>query len=547
MKLKYIIVIGLCLGSIRLIAQNKAINKGIDRPKLVIGIVIDQMRWDYLYRYYDRYSDGGFKRLLNKGYSCENANIDYVPSYTAVGHSTIYTGSVPSIHGITANDFIIQETGKSMYCTEDSTVVGIGTTTAAGKMSPKNLLVSTITDELKLATNFKAKVLGIALKDRGGILPAGHSADAAYWYDGQSGNWITSSYYMNSLPSWVEKFNALGLAKRYLQNNWNTLYPIGTYQQSAADENPFETPYGNGKAPIFPVNTSNMAIANFDAIRATPFGNTLTFDIAKAAVENEQLGGRSVTDFLALSLSSTDYVGHQFGPNSIEAEDTYLRLDKDLSSFLSFLDSKVGKENYTLFLTADHGAAHNAGYLESKRIPGGIWQSTALFKDLNAKLLKKYGVDKIALRFTNYQVHLNQKMIKAKGLDELAIRQDCVDFFTGKPGVNFVVDCQHAMEAVIPEVIKSKIINGYNSERSGQIQVVLKPGWYASSSKTGTSHGTWNPYDTHIPLLFMGWGIKKGHSVAAVNMTDISPTLAALLHIQTPNGSIGKPISEVLK
>ncbi|MBD1363622.1 alkaline phosphatase family protein [Mucilaginibacter sp. ZT4R22] len=520
----------------------------LPRPKLVVGIVVDQMRWDYLYRYYDRYQAGGFKRMLNEGFTCENTLIPYIPTVTAIGHSTVYTGSVPSIHGIAGNDFIIQATGKSMYCTDDSTVTAVGSTSIAGKMSPRNLLASTITDELKLATNFRSKVIGIALKDRGGILPAGHAANAAYWFDDANGAWISSTYYMKDLPAWVKAFNAGKPAEKYLKQDWNTLYPLNTYVQSATDNSPrYEGKFSGAEAPTFPIKTSELYKGRIGMIRSTPYGNSLTLDLAKAAVENEQLGKNVVTDFLAVSLSSTDYVGHQFGPNSVEAEDTYLRLDNDLSAFFTYLDAKVGKGNYTVFLTADHGAAHNPQFLIDHNIPAGYWDETAARTQLNKLLEDKYKAKNLVLGLNNYQVNFNNALISKEAISEEALKADCIAALQKQAGVAYAVDMQKVQAANIPEDLRTRISNGYNVERSGTIQIILKPGWYGGHGGTGTTHGTWNPYDAHIPLVFMGWGIKHGSLVRETHMTDIAATLAALLHIQAPSGNIGAPIGEVLK
>jgi len=524
----------------------------LPRPKLVVGIVVDQMRWDYLYRYYSRYGNAGFKRLLNEGFSCENTMIDYIPTVTAAGHTAIYTGSVPAIHGIAGNDFIIQATGKSMYCTDDSTVRSVGAVSDAGKMSPRNLLTTTVTDELRLATNFRSKVIGIALKDRGGILPAGHTANAAYWFDDKSGNWITSTYYMNELPKWVTDFNNQKLPETYLKLDWNPLYPLDTYMQSTADDNKYEGAFKGAAAPTMPVKTSALYKGNLGMIRNTPYGNTMTLDLAVAAINGEQLGKGPVTDFLAVSLSSTDYVGHQFGVNAIETEDTYLRLDRDIASFLTFLDAKLGRGNYTVFLTADHGAAHNPAFLQDHNIPAGVWDDAAAMKDLNKILADKYKVDKMVISLDNYQVNLNNAAIKKMGLDEGAIKSDCIQYLQKSPLIAFAIDMKKAGDANIPEELRTRIINGYNVDRSGVIQIILKPGYFTGHSTndkgpTGTTHGTWNPYDAHIPFILMGWGIQHGTLNREVHMTDITPTIAALLHIQAPNGSVGKVVSEALK
>lgn len=548
MKIKYLLP--LLFIAVNLSAQVKKkvapVASSVPRPKLVVGIVVDQMRWDYLYRYYDRYQSGGFKRLLNDGFTCENTNVDYIPTVTAAGHTCIYTGSVPAIHGIAGNDFIIQATGKSLYCTEDSTVKTVGSNSKAGQMSPRNLLASTITDELKLATNFRSKVIGIALKDRGGILPGGHAANAAYWFDDATGNWISSTFYMSNLPGWVSRFNEQKNAEKYLKQDWNTLYRISTYVQSTADDSRYEGKFAGTSAPVFPVKTSELYQGKLGLIRSTPYGNSLTLDLAKAAIDNEQLGRNVVTDFLALSLSSTDYIGHQFGVNAVETEDTYLRLDKDLASFFTYLDAKVGKGNYTVFLTADHGAAHNPNFLIDHEIPAGLWDGAAAQKSINKMLEDKYKVANLVLSLDNYQVNFNNAAIRNKNLNEDVLKYDVIGWLTTQQGVAFAVDMQKANTANLPETLRARIINGYNVDRSGVIQIILKPGWFSGHGTTGTTHGTWNPYDAHIPLVFMGWGIHHGSLSRETHMTDISATLAALLHIQAPSGCIGQPISEVL-
>lgn len=519
------------------------------RPRLVVGIVVDQMRWDYLYRYYDRYGDGGFKRLLREGATCENTFIPYLPTVTAIGHSSIYTGSVPAIHGIAGNDFVIEATGQKMYCTADSTVASVGSTSAAGRMSPRNLLAGTITDELKLATNFRSKVIGIALKDRGAILPAGHAADAAYWLDDATGAWISSTYYMKELPAWVQRFNAEQRAARLLEGEWAPLHPLASYRQSAPDSNRYEGRLAGASAPTLPVALSRGGKKNFETIRTTPFGNTLTLEMAKTAIREERLGKGAFTDFLALSFSSPDYIGHKFGVNAVETEDTYLRLDGDLAALFTFLDKEVGKGQYTLFLSADHGAAHNPNFLLDNKLPAGFWIGGGVLRELNAHLEKSFGVKGLVASLANYQVHLDHPLIDAKGIDEAAVRRAVVKFLRRQPQVAFVADVENLEEAHLPAELQRRVVNGYNARRSGVITYILDPGWYSGSSKagTGTSHGAWSAYDAQIPLLWMGWGIQPGRVVEPVDMTDIAPTLATLLRIQQPNGCLGKPIQAVIQ
>lgn len=521
----------------------KKTTKGVARPKLVVGMVVDQMRWDFLYRYYDRYSNDGFKRLLNEGFSCENTLIPYTPTITACGHTCAYTGSVPAIHGIIGNNWNDRATNRSMYCTEDTTVNAIGGSDAAGRMSPKNMLTNTITDELRLAQNFRNKTIGVAIKDRGAILPAGHSANAAYWYDGATGNFMTSSYYMNALPTWVDAFNSEKLPAKYLSQPWNTLYPVNTYTQSTADEKPYEGRFKGQNNTSFPHELAGTMGNSFGILSSTPFGNSFTLEFAKKALDNEKLGKGDFTDFLAVSLSSTDYIGHQHGPNSVETEDAYLRLDKDLAAFFKYLDQKVGKGQWLFFITADHGVAHVPGFLTENKLPAGTWDDATMAKALNTAIDIEFGFKKAIIASYNYQFTLdNEGLTKAGKLE--AVKSWIVANAIKYPGVSNAFDLHKLGTTALPEPLKSMVVNGFNVQRSGDIMVTLLPGWL-DGGKTGTTHGLWNPYDAHIPLVFMGWGVRHGKTNRTTAMTDIAPTVAAMLRIQMPNGTVGKVIEEV--
>ena len=518
----------------------------ISRPKLVVGVVVDQMRWDYLYRFHDRYGSGGFKRLLGEGFSCENTFIPYLPTYTAPGHTCVYTGSVPSLHGIIGNNWYDKYSKQVVYCTDDSTERSVGGSSVAGEMSPRYVFATTITDELRLSNNFKSKTIGIALKDRGAILPAGHTANAAYWFDDATGGWISSTYYMQALPQWVLQLNAKKLPDTYLAENWKTLYPITTYTQSTADASKYEGAAPGGTT-TFEHRTDTLKNGRYAAFRVTPFGNTYTVDAAKAAIDGEGLGMRGVTDFLAVSFSSTDYIGHTFGPNSIEVEDTYLRLDKDLTELMNYLDMRVGKGQYLLFLTADHAVAQVPGFMQENKIPAGIVNSSTLLKVLNDTLQKTFGNGNYIEIIINNQVYLANDFIQqSKKLNRDAIKRVVMQSLLLQQGIDKVVDLENIASAGLPKSMEMSMVNGYNQKMSGDIQFTYRPQWFEGGLR-GTTHGSWNPYDSHIPLLWFGWGVKPGKTTREVYMTDIAPTVAAMLEIQMPNASIGQVIDEVRK
>ncbi len=527
------------------IVFNLAKAQPLQRPKLVVGIVVDQMRWDYLYRFYDRYSPDGFRRMLNQGFSCENTFIPFTPTYTGAGHASVYTGSVPAVNGIIGNYWYRKDLKRIWYCSEDTSVTSVGSNSTAGMMSPRNMLTTTITDELRLATNFQSKTIGISLKDRGSILPAGHSANAAYWFDNATGGWITSTYYMNELPDWVKKFNDKKLPDYYLKQNWNTLYPIHTYKQSTADDKEYESSIG-GEDNTFPHITSGITVNRYESFRQTPGGNTFTIDMAKAAIESEKLGQRGVSDFLAISFSSPDYIGHAFGPNSIETEDAYLRLDRDMAAFLKYLDAKIGKDQYLIFLTADHGVAHIPGFMRDNKISSGTVSDVEIRQWINDMAEKKYGVKGLVEFVINYQVYLDYKVIENNKLDLSIIKVELVNALIQHPSIMNAFDLGLLGSASLPSNIKTFVTNGYNQKLSGDIQFIYYPQWFDGWNK-GTTHGSWYPYDSHIPLLWFGWKIKPGKTNRETYMTDIAPTVAALLRIQIPNGNTGHVIPEVTR
>jgi len=506
------------------------------------------MRWDFLYRFQKYYGNGGFNRLMNEGYNLNNVMIDYVPTVTALGHTAIYTGSVPSIHGIAGNDWTNRESGENVYCTTDKSVKGISSSSEKiGAHSPRNLWSTTITDQLAIASNFQSKIVGISLKDRASILPAGHNPTGAFWFDEGTGHFVTSSYYMNDLPQWLKNFNAQNWGEKLVSKGWNTLMPKENYKESSEDNVEWEYLLGSAKTPTFPYqNLASDYASKKGIIRTTPFGNTLTLKAAEAAVEGYQMGQSSNTDFLAINIASTDYIGHSFGPNSVEIQDTYIRLDKDFEEFFKMLDAKVGKGEYLVFLSADHGGAHAEGFMRANKMVTGFFDD-GLQKNLEEDLKIKYADNKLIWGIDNYQIYLNQKLIAEKNLDEEAIKQQIISKLNKDPRVLYAVDLKKVASSPIPEPIKSRIINGYNWQRSGDIQIVSHDGMLPNYAKKGTTHSVWNSYDSHIPLIFMGKGARKGASAKPYHMTDIAPTLAQILKIENPSGNIGQPIVEVFE
>ncbi|MES1219956.1 MAG: alkaline phosphatase PafA [Bacteroidota bacterium] len=512
------------------------------KPKIIIGMVVDQMRWDYIYRFQSRYTEGGFKRLLREGFTCENTLIDYSPTVTACGHTCVYTGSVPAVHGIVGNEWFDRDKGKSIGCVDDESVTIVGSTGGMGQ-SPHNNLATTITDQLRIASNYQSKTVGVAIKDRASILPAGHAATAAFWFSPGDGNFITSTYYMNELPEWVKKFNEKKIIDTYYENDWETLYPINTYTLSTADDKRYENTSNGDAKPVFPHRLKQFIGKNYGAVRSTPYGNTLTFAFAKAAIEGYNMGGGNFTDFLAVSFSSPDGIGHTYGPNSIEQEDDYLRLDKDLADFFTYLDKRFGKGNYLYFITADHGVAESPGYYLENKMPSGAI-SDKDFSNLDSLLKEKFNVTKPILSFNNDQIYMNWDEFDKKGIDHKEIGNFIKKTLLKSPGIANVLATESLGTAAVPDYIKSMLIKGYNVKRSGDFDIIPQPTWKDGSIK-GATHGTWYPFDAHIPLVWMGWNIKQGHTNRVTGMTDISPTLAALLHIQMPSGSIGSPITEI--
>lgn len=520
-----------------------------DRPKLIVGIVVDQMRYDFLYRYADQYGTGGFKRLMAGGFNAKNTQYSYFPTVTAAGHASVYTGSVPAVNGIAGNEWFDAQRGKQVYCVEDSSARATdGNPSAAGRMSPKNLLTSTITDQLRIASNFRSKTIGVALKDRGSILPAGHTG-TAYWFDSRDGKWISSTFYMQNLPEWVNAFNARNLPAQYLREGWKTLLPLEQYTQSSPDDVTWENKLAGDKKSVFPHElAAPVGQERYGNIAPTPFGNTLTKEFALAALKAENLGKGTDTDFLAVSFSSTDYAGHAFGPNSVEVQDVYLRLDRDLAEMLTFLDGWVGKDNYLVFLSADHGVVDVPEFAASHRLPAGRFSMAKATAAVKTALKTTFGEGDFIRSEANYEYYLNHDLLREKKLSVASVYDVIRQALLPLEGIANVINLHDFASAPIDTYHLALLRNGWNAKRSGDVMVALQPGWLSGSFPSGgTSHSTFYNYDTHVPCLWYGWKVPAGFTVAPTKVADITPTLAAMLNVLEPNGCVGEPIQKLVE
>ena len=476
------------------------------KPKLVVGIVVDQMRWDYLSRYNDQFQDGGFKRLISDGYSCNNCLINYVPTVTSIGHTSIYTGTTPAYHGICGNQFYLD--GKSVGCVSDTTVQTVGSNTTKGQSSPHRLLSTTIGDQLRLHTDFRSKVIGVSYKDRAAILPAGRAANAAYWIDTKALCFVSSTYYMQELPNYVKEVNAQMAKNKELKK-------VG------------------GDVALYPLC------------------GHLTTDMAIAALKGENLGKGEATDMLCVSYSQTDAIGHKWSTRGEHTDEAYLELDKDIKRLLTALDEQVGLGNYLLFLTADHGGAHNWKFMQDHKLNGGKFLYDDVLKGAEARVAKVLGATKPVINeILDFRVNLNHEAIAQQGLDLNRVKEVIIEYLRTVDHVINAVDFERVRTSSLPERLMNMALMGYHPRRSGDILIITEPNHYMYgewSSPVGTTHGEWNPHDAHIPLLFYGWHIHHGATSREVHINDIAPTICQMLHIQQPNACSGEAILELTK
>ncbi len=517
-----------------------------NRPKLVVGIVVDQMRNDYLQRYSDLYSDDGFKKLMSEGFYAANHHFSYMPTTTAPGHASVYTGTTPAVHGIAGNDWYDPIKKKEFYCVQDKSVKTIGLDNKSGQMSPRNLRTTTITDELKVYWNNRSKVIGVSLKDRGSILPAGHLADAAYWYDDQT--FISSSFYMDELPKWVRKFNEDKKVDEYLSLGWDLLHEREKYVASLPDDNPYESIHAGESAPTLPKDLEALAEQNGKdkILKQSPWGNRLVMEFGKRAVLEEGLGKDDITDFLALSFSTPDHMGHAYGPRALEIQDMYLRLDMEIAGLLEFLDKEVGEGQYLVMLTADHGAAEVPQFSIDSELPGGYFDTKSGREIIAEALLKidSVGSDMIE-KIEGNHVYFNREVLEEVDVELDDLAEYLSEVIADLPGVYSAYPTTEVRLSGSEEFPLRALQRGIHPTLSGDVVFVLESGWI-TYGPTGTTHGSpWN-YDSHIPLLIYGGGISSQTIYRETNIRDIAPTLCILMGIPFPSGLTGQPITEVL-
>ncbi|MEX0770593.1 MAG: alkaline phosphatase PafA [Balneolaceae bacterium] len=520
-----------------------------DPPDLVVGIMVDQMRPDFIYRYWDKFGDDGFKRLINEGFSFKNAHFDYMPTATGPGHAGVYTGTTPSVHGAMGNSWYVRELDRSINVIEVPGYEGVGSVPDSDESKgPSNMLTSTVGDELRLHTNNRSKVVGISRKDRGAILPAGHTGDA-YWYESATGNFVTSTYYTNELPSWVQEFNDRSLAQEYLSEPWETLLPMEDYIESIDDDNPYERMFDGQDAPVFPHDLPTLVEEyGYDPglLSSTPFGDKLLTELAMAAIEGEQLGRGPTTDMLAISYSAPDAIGHRYGPASKEAQDMYLRLDRYIADLLGYLDKNFGKDNILLFLTSDHGAVHVPAYLADQGLPAKYFDTSAMLDSLREHLKQTYGYDLVS-GTSNFEIFLDREHMDRVGLDHEEVQKNVARFLQSVDGVAGALTAETLINSEFTQGIRAWVQNGFNMNRSGDVAFWLEPMGYPGSGPQGTGHGSPWVYDTHAPLYWFGKDVPQGQTSHPVFISDIASTVATFLNSPFPSGNTGNPMNDFMK
>lgn len=511
-------------------------------PKLVVTIIVDQMRYDYWERSPQLFSTNGFRLLLERGAFMTSAKYNYFPTVTGPGHASYLSGCGPAVHGIVGNDWYDKRTGKDIYCCADTNVTAVGTTNKS-QMSPRNLIGGTVADQMRL--RYGSKVIGISLKDRGAILPSGKKPYGAFWFDSKTANFITSTYYMTNLPTWVSEFNELKIPQGFVGKTWERLFDAKEY--SFDDNAPGEGRLSKETNSVF-IHTIHPSTNNVDAVLQSPFGDELITQFAIAAIDGEKLGQEETPDMLCLSYSSNDMVGHTFGPYSHEIQDLTFRLDRQFEKLFNHIEEKVGLANTIIVVTADHAVAPAPEFAKSMGLDGHRWDSGKFVTNLVRHLETNYGSGKyfLANKLSYNGLYFNHDTLHEKRLDGREFSDVIREFALSTGFFQTCFSREQLLDGTAPGWIGTTVINGYNAERSPDIVLIGKPYGLASTSKSGTTHGSPYAYDTRIPVVFFGRSFKPGRYADEFFITDIAATLCAALRITEPPGSVGKVAIRIL-
>ena len=523
-----------------------------EKPKLVIGIIVEQLRYDLLEKIRSRLGENGIRRLLNEGTYFQNASFQYVLTQSAPGYASISTGAEPSRHGITSDYWYLPLKDELIYCTKDISVNPLGGSFESGLHSPANLLVSTFADELKMASGKKAKVYSVGMKESPVILSAGHAADGAFWFDNITGSWMSSTYYGQSLPGWVNDFNASRFSDSYLDNTWNLSRPVADYSDCLPDSNKFETGF-NG-LNYFPYDLKKLSTKakgaknrDYSVLRETPFGNTLTTDFAIRLIQKEELGKNDVTDYLSVCYTATDYIGHMFGPSSVEMTDAMFRLDKDIENLLKYVSDSLGKRNVLIYFTSAHGISEIPGVLESNRIPSGYFRQNQALQLLRSYLNAVYGEGNWVRGYQDKQIFLNRTLIEDAKIPLEDMQKKVARFIVQFSGVASAYPLSVFESGDNGNGVLRAIGNDFSPQHSGDVIVTLNSGWIEKEDDYVANSNSPYEYDSHVPLIWYGWSINRATVTRKVNMTDIAPTLSSLCKIPLPNACTGEPMFELFR
>lgn len=523
-----------------------------EKPRLVVGIVVEQLKYDQLEKFRDRLDENGIKRLINEGTFFKNASYEYMLTQSAPAHATISTGAEPSSHGITSDYWYVPLKDELIYSSKDNEVDPVGGSFESGLHSPVNLQASTFSDELELSSNNRSKVFGVGLKENSAIFSAGHAADAAYWFDNGSGTWMSSTYYLSTLPVWVTDFNAMNYSESYLNGLWYKLRPDEDYADCLPDANNFEVGFNNQN--YLPYDLKKVRSKgtfgekkDYSLLRETPFGNTLTTSFALRLIEQEELGMDDVTDYISICYSATDNIGHRFGPSSVEMGDAILRLDLEIKNLLSYLNDSIGKKNVLIYFTAAHGVSEIPSVLASNRIPSGYFKQNQALHLLRTYLNAIYGEGDWVKGYSDKQIYLNRTLIEDARLPLDEVQKKVTRFLVQFTGVAAAYPYSAFEANDFGNGNLKRIINNFNPHRSGDVIITLSPGWVEQEADYVTNHNSPYRYDAHVPLIWYGWSVNRASVTRKVNMTDIAATLSLLCKVPVPNACSGEPLNELLR